>query len=83
MPDGAVVKHATMTFMSLLLKTANHLALLLPEFTNTKKQSVYNLAVCNELLASHPELVQHSMSALSQPRFCGKMKVRVLSLTVQ
>ena len=79
-PDGIhSVKGLTMTYMSLLLKTANHLALLLPEYTNVKTQSEYSGDICREVLASHPEFVQHShtvsLSVLSQPKYCGKMKV--------
>ena len=75
-----------MTYMSLLLKTANHLALLLPEFTDTKKQSDNNRLICSEVLASHPEFMQHShvasLSALSQPKICGKMKVCVFLVMI-
>lgn len=68
-----------MTFMHLLLKAANHLALLMPGVSASGKQQQYADDVCQRVFAKHTHLAELGRTAafrtLSDPKYCGKMKV--------
>ena len=69
-----------MTFMHLLLKAANHLALLMPGVSSSDKQQQYADDVCQRVFAKYEHLAELGCTAafrtLSDPKYCGKMKVR-------
>ncbi|XP_022089252.1 DNA excision repair protein ERCC-6-like 2 [Acanthaster planci] len=78
-PDGEKVKALTMTFMSLLIKVANHVALLTPDVTMSDQQRRRAQKYCDIAFARHPQFVTLSREArfctLSDPSYCGKMQI--------
>ena len=77
--DGRTVGAVTMTFLHLLMKAANHVALLLPHMTENDKQKEMYSEICETVFAKHSQFVeqcrQASFRTLSNPKYCGKMKV--------
>lgn len=77
--DGRSIASVTLSFMHLLLKTANHAALLLPKFTNNETQKKQAEEICLKAFERHPEFMKDASRAtfrtLSDPKHCGKMKV--------
>lgn len=79
--DGKMysVRAVTMSFMHLLIKVANHVALLLPCNTDSEEQQKRALEICTLAFSMHPQFLQQSRNAsfrtLSDPQYCGKMKV--------
>jgi hypothetical protein len=77
--DGRSIAAVTLSFMHLLLKTANHVALLLPQFTNNENQKKQAQEICAKAFELHPEFMNQASRAtfqtLSEPKHCGKMKV--------
>lgn len=73
------MKSLMFTFMHLLLKTSNHVALLIPTRKTSEKQAKMARVICEAALKEHPEFVVQTMEAsfktLSDPKYCGKMKV--------
>ena len=61
--------------MHLLLKAANHVALLLPKHIESEKQIKYAKKVCEEVFDSHPEFLEQNREAsfrtLSGRRIAG------------
>ncbi|XP_033636346.1 DNA excision repair protein ERCC-6-like 2 isoform X2 [Asterias rubens] len=78
-PDGEKVKSLTLTFMSLLIKVANHIALLTPDVSMSNKQRQRAKKYCDIAFARHPQFVTLSREArfctLSDPSYCGKMQI--------
>ncbi|KAL3868004.1 hypothetical protein ACJMK2_040844 [Sinanodonta woodiana] len=76
---GESIKSLMFTFMHLLLKTANHVALLIPTAKTSDKQAVKSREICAMALQEHPSFVSQTKEAafktLSNPKYCGKMKV--------
>ncbi|KAH3696910.1 hypothetical protein DPMN_084393, partial [Dreissena polymorpha] len=77
--DGISVKSLRFTFMHLLLKTANHVALLIPTLKTSERQVKTAQEICKIAFKNHPEFVTQTCEAafrtLSDPKYCGKMKV--------
>ncbi len=77
--DGRKLNAVTLSFMHLLLKAANHVALLMPSRTASIEQQKKAKEICQVAFASHPEFLQLTREAsfrtLSDPKYCGKMKV--------
>jgi hypothetical protein len=65
--------------MHLLLKAASHIALLLPSHTSNENQKKEAEKICKTVFCQHPQFIRQTREAafktLSDPRFCGKMKV--------
>ncbi|KAK3612352.1 hypothetical protein CHS0354_011070 [Potamilus streckersoni] len=76
---GESIKSLMFTFMHLLLKTANHVALLIPTAKTSDKQAMKSREICAMALQEHPSFVSQTKEAafktLSNPKYCGKMKV--------
>ena len=62
-PDGRRLSALTFTYMHLLLKTANHIALLLPGNTHSEKQADYVKALCRKVFEKHQQFLEHSEKA--------------------
>ncbi|XP_005110541.2 DNA excision repair protein ERCC-6-like 2 [Aplysia californica] len=77
--DGSKVWAVVLSFMHLLLKAANHMALLIPDGSTSKKQTERAQSVCDLAFRDYPQFVQQTRSAvfrtLSDPSYCGKMKI--------
>ncbi|KAJ7388197.1 hypothetical protein OS493_039292, partial [Desmophyllum pertusum] len=73
------IKTVTMRFFQLLLKVANHAALLAPTVKQTEDQQEKAKALCLRVFARYPEFSggaeMSSFELLSDPKYCGKMKV--------
>ena len=73
------VKSLTFSFMHLLMKVSNHVALLMPETTMSDLQRYTVQTYCDIAFAKHPQFVQLSRESrfctLSDPKYCGKMQV--------
>jgi len=84
-PDGHSMKSLRFTFMHLLLKTSNHVALLIPRERTSENQARLARTICKAALKKHPEFVSQTKEAsfktLSDPKYCGKMKVGCGSLS--
>ncbi|XP_066016491.1 DNA excision repair protein ERCC-6-like 2 isoform X3 [Pocillopora verrucosa] len=73
------IKTATMRFFQLLLKVANHAALLAPTVRQSLDQQEKAKDLCLRVFARYPEFSGcaeiSSFELLSDPKYCGKMKV--------
>lgn len=71
----------TLSFMHLLLKAANHCALLIPGSNSkgSELQSKRAREICEHVFKDFPQFVEQTKTAafltLSDPKYCGKMKV--------
>ncbi|XP_053395526.1 uncharacterized protein LOC123523704 isoform X2 [Mercenaria mercenaria] len=78
-PDGQSIRSLRFTFMHLLLKTSNHVALLIPTEKTSERQATTARKICEAALSKHPEFVaqtkEASFKTLSDPKYCGKMKI--------
>ncbi|XP_063962861.1 DNA excision repair protein ERCC-6-like 2 isoform X2 [Lytechinus pictus] len=76
---GEGIKSLTFGLMSLLIKVSNHIALLMPDASKSKKQREKSLRYCEIAFAKQPQFVELSREArfatLSDPTYCGKMQV--------
>nr|KAG5713963.1 hypothetical protein BaRGS_020291 [Batillaria attramentaria] len=67
------------SFMHVLLKTANHVALLIPHARTSPEQKQRTQNLCEIAFKDHPEFISQTQEAafrtLSDPKYCGKMKV--------
>ena len=68
-------KSLVLIFMHLLLKTANHIALLLPREVNNNLHGVYAARICKRILPAHGVPIDMSSLRLADSKFSGKMKV--------
>ncbi|XP_066299011.1 DNA excision repair protein ERCC-6-like 2 [Branchiostoma lanceolatum] len=77
--DGEKVKELMFSYLSVLLKVSNHVALLLPEMQGSKKALKRTQRVCDVVFRKHPHFVRLAREAafrtLSDPKYCGKMQV--------
>ncbi|KAL9951050.1 hypothetical protein ACROYT_G043643 [Oculina patagonica] len=77
--EGEDIKTVTMRFFQLLLKVANHAALLAPTVKQSKDQQEKAKELCLRVFARYPEFSgraeMSSFELLSDPKYCGKMKV--------
>ncbi|XP_032218750.2 DNA excision repair protein ERCC-6-like 2 isoform X2 [Nematostella vectensis] len=77
--SGEPLKSLLMRCFQLFLKVANHAALLMPGVKQTDDQRKRAKAICEGVLTRHPHFVQslaeNSFQTLSNPEYCGKMKV--------
>nr|XP_058956968.1 DNA excision repair protein ERCC-6-like 2 isoform X2 [Pocillopora verrucosa] len=73
------IKTAAMRFFQLLLKVANHAALLAPTVRQSLDQQEKAKDLCLRVFARYPEFSGcteiSSFELLSDPKYCGKMKV--------
>ncbi|XP_067677911.1 DNA excision repair protein ERCC-6-like 2 [Haliotis asinina] len=78
-PEGHNITSVMFSFMHLLLKTANHVALLTPHANSSLQQLKRTKEVCKIAFKDHPQFLEQSREAsfrtLSDPKYCGKMKV--------
>uniref|UniRef100_A0A8C5GEP7 Excision repair cross-complementation group 6-like 2 n=1 Tax=Gouania willdenowi TaxID=441366 RepID=A0A8C5GEP7_GOUWI len=75
--EGVEVKHLYFSYLAILRKVANHVALLQSTAGTSKKQ--YVRAVCEKVFEKFPAFVERckneAFEALSDPMYSGKMKV--------
>ncbi|XP_015704785.1 DNA excision repair protein ERCC-6-like 2 isoform X2 [Coturnix japonica] len=75
---GETVKSLQFSYLTILQKVANHVALLQTDSTS-KQQETHIKRVCNEVFSSFPDFVQLSKDAafetISDPKYSGKMRV--------
>ncbi|KAM7019134.1 DNA excision repair protein ERCC-6-like 2 [Tautogolabrus adspersus] len=77
--EGVKIKGLYFSYLAILRKVANHVALLQSTAGTSKKQDKYVGRVCEKVFQKFPEFVQRckdeSFEALSDPMYSGKMKV--------
>ncbi|NXF77166.1 ER6L2 protein, partial [Sclerurus mexicanus] len=75
---GETIKSLRFSYLTILQKVANHVALLQTDNTS-KQQEAHIKRVCREVFSSFPDFVQLSKDAafetISDPKYSGKMKV--------
>lgn len=78
-PDGVKMKELYFSYLAILRKVANHVALLQSTASTSKKQEKYVGAICAKVFQKFPDFVQRckdeAFEALSDPMYSGKMKV--------
>ncbi|KAF4072241.1 hypothetical protein AMELA_G00260820 [Ameiurus melas] len=83
--DGVPVRHLYFSYLSILRKVANHVALLQSKEGTSKKQEKYVTAVCEQVFKKFPDFTerckQTAFEAMSDPIYSGKMKVLKRLLT--
>ena len=69
------------TFLSLFMKVGNHVALMVPDKTSSDNLKPLTKHILKEVYDKFPQYFLDSKEAsfrtLSDPKFCGKMKVNV------
>ncbi|XP_019958308.2 DNA excision repair protein ERCC-6-like 2 isoform X1 [Paralichthys olivaceus] len=77
--EGVQMKNLYFSYMAILRKVANHVALLQATAGTSKKQEKYLSAICQKVFQKFPDFVQRckdeAFEALSDPMYSGKMKV--------
>ncbi|XP_035022492.2 DNA excision repair protein ERCC-6-like 2 isoform X1 [Hippoglossus stenolepis] len=77
--EGVPLKNLYFSYMAILRKVANHVALLQSTAGTSKKQEKYLSAICQKVFQKFPDFVQRckdeAFEALSDPMYSGKMKV--------
>uniref|UniRef100_A0A4W6CKF7 Excision repair cross-complementation group 6-like 2 n=1 Tax=Lates calcarifer TaxID=8187 RepID=A0A4W6CKF7_LATCA len=77
--EGVQIKELYFSYLAILRKVANHVALLQSTAGTSKKQEKYVSAVCQKVFQKFPDFVQRckdeAFEALSDPMYSGKMKV--------
>ncbi|XP_052557139.1 DNA excision repair protein ERCC-6-like 2 [Tympanuchus pallidicinctus] len=75
---GETIKSLQFSYLTILQKVANHVALLQTDNTS-KQQETHIKRVCNEVFSSFPDFMKLSKDAafeiISDPKYSGKMKV--------
>ncbi|XP_015135872.1 DNA excision repair protein ERCC-6-like 2 isoform X5 [Gallus gallus] len=75
---GETVKSLQLSYLTILQKVANHVALLQTDNTS-KQQETHIKRVCNEVFSSFPDFMQLSKDAafetISDPKYSGKMRI--------
>ncbi|XP_074643856.1 uncharacterized protein LOC141900733 [Tubulanus polymorphus] len=73
------IRSLIFTYMYLLLKAANHVALLIPDNTPSECQKQAAKEICELAFAEHGDFVNQTrecaFKTLSNPKYCGKMKI--------
>ncbi|XP_068614088.1 DNA excision repair protein ERCC-6-like 2 [Brachionichthys hirsutus] len=76
---GVKMKTLYFSYLAILRKVANHVALLKPTAGTSKKQEEYVGRICAKVFQKFPDFVQRckdeAFEALSDPMYSGKMKV--------
>uniref|UniRef100_A0A8C9R6U9 Excision repair cross-complementation group 6-like 2 n=1 Tax=Scleropages formosus TaxID=113540 RepID=A0A8C9R6U9_SCLFO len=86
---GVPVKDVYFSYLAILRKVANHVALLQPRGSTSKKQEQYVNEICEKVFQKFPGFTQRckqaAFEAMSDPVYSGKMKVlqRLLNHYVQ
>uniref|UniRef100_A0A672GE98 Excision repair cross-complementation group 6-like 2 n=1 Tax=Salarias fasciatus TaxID=181472 RepID=A0A672GE98_SALFA len=77
--EGIQMKALYFSYLAILRKVANHVALLQSTAGVSKKQEKYVNAICAQVFKKFPDFVQRckneAFEALSDPMYSGKMKV--------
>lgn len=77
--EGVDMKKIYFTYLAILRKVANHVALLQSSAGTSKNQRKYCSAMCQKVFQQFPDFVQRckdeAFEALSDPTYSGKMKV--------
>uniref|UniRef100_A0A3Q3JUS5 Excision repair cross-complementation group 6-like 2 n=1 Tax=Monopterus albus TaxID=43700 RepID=A0A3Q3JUS5_MONAL len=77
--EGVQMKALYFSYLAILRKVANHVALLQSTTGTSKKQEKYVNAICQKVFQKFPDFVQRckdeAFEALSDPVYSGKMKV--------
>uniref|UniRef100_A0A8C3L7G0 ERCC excision repair 6 like 2 n=1 Tax=Chrysolophus pictus TaxID=9089 RepID=A0A8C3L7G0_CHRPC len=75
---GETIKSLQFSYLTILQKVANHVALLQTDNTS-KQQETHIKRVCNEVFSSFPDFMKLSKDAafetISDPKYSGKMRV--------
>ncbi|XP_040011882.1 DNA excision repair protein ERCC-6-like 2 isoform X2 [Xiphias gladius] len=76
---GVKMKELYFSYLAILRKVANHVALLQSTAGTSKKQEKYLSAICQKVFQRFPDLAQRckdeAFETLSDPMYSGKMKV--------
>uniref|UniRef100_H3AUP2 ERCC excision repair 6 like 2 n=1 Tax=Latimeria chalumnae TaxID=7897 RepID=H3AUP2_LATCH len=76
---GETVRSLYFSYLAILRKVANHVALLQPDDNVSKLQESHVKRVCERVFSRFPDFMQQSKDAafetLSDPKYSGKMKV--------
>ncbi|XP_041042629.1 DNA excision repair protein ERCC-6-like 2 isoform X2 [Carcharodon carcharias] len=77
--DGCTVRQIYFSYLAILRKVSNHVALLQPDENTSKMQASTVRRVCEHVFCKFPEFAQQSKEAafmtISDPKYSGKMKV--------
>lgn len=77
--DGVPVRHLYFSYLAILRKVANHVALLQSKDGTSKKQEKYVTTICEQVFRKFPDFTerckQAAFEAMSDPMYSGKMKV--------
>ncbi|XP_007231662.3 DNA excision repair protein ERCC-6-like 2 [Astyanax mexicanus] len=77
--DGVPVRHMYFSYLAILRKVANHVAVLQTKEGTSKKQEKYVADICEQVFKKFPEFMerckQAAFEAMSDPIYSGKMKV--------
>ncbi|KAM8803464.1 DNA excision repair protein ERCC-6-like 2 isoform 2-T2 [Rhynchonycteris naso] len=75
---GETVKTLYFSYLAVLRKVANHVSLLQAASTSEQQETLIK-RICNQVFSRFPDFVRKSKDAafqtLSDPKYCGKMKV--------
>ncbi|XP_036383753.1 DNA excision repair protein ERCC-6-like 2 isoform X2 [Megalops cyprinoides] len=76
---GVPVRCLYFSYLTILRKVSNHVALLQPQGSTSKKQEEYVNDICEKVFQKFPDFMQRckqaSFEAMSDPIYSGKMKV--------
>ncbi|KAM3611776.1 uncharacterized protein V6R79_024098 [Siganus canaliculatus] len=77
--EGVTMKQLYFSYLAILRKAANHVALLQSTAGTSKKQAKYVAGICAKVFQKFPDFVERckdeAFEALSDPMYSGKMKV--------
>ncbi|XP_039535916.1 DNA excision repair protein ERCC-6-like 2 [Pimephales promelas] len=77
--DGVPIRNLYFSYLAILRKVANHVALLQSKEGTSKKQEKYVTAICEQVFKKFPDFTerckQAAFEAMSDPMYSGKMKV--------
>ncbi|XP_066500418.1 DNA excision repair protein ERCC-6-like 2 [Hoplias malabaricus] len=77
--DGAPIRHLYFSYLAILRKVANHVALLQTKEGTSKMQDKYVAAICEQVFKKFPDFKERCKKAafetMSDPKYSGKMKV--------
>ncbi|XP_026125851.1 DNA excision repair protein ERCC-6-like 2 isoform X1 [Carassius auratus] len=77
--NGVPVRYLYFSYLTILRKVANHVALLQSKEGTSKKQEKYVTAICEQVFRKFPDFIgrckQAAFEAMSDPMYSGKMKV--------
>ncbi|KAI1900065.1 hypothetical protein AGOR_G00046200 [Albula goreensis] len=76
---GIPVRFLYFSYLTILRKASNHVALLQPKGSTSKKQELFLNEICEKVFRKFPEFTQRcreaAFEAMSDPMYSGKMKV--------